>query len=223
MCEPYHSIVQLPVEPPQGSDDFVQISYEDTCSKLGQWCKRIKKWFHLSKFGKGHYQATTMAGISYLGLFDSLVWKLYEGEWWYREFRLDGALAKSGQSASLEAYNAAKEYHIRCCTQNISVFRRFLEKSLMETDRMGVYFDVLRIKNGVFNARGVNELNKILKHKPAERLIRLPNTPEGIRAEKKRVRARKSIVGRILGLTRKRELFSDTFSDDAFWRMIEYH
>ena len=202
MCEPAHSIVQIP-------DDFddTDLPFGDNIPKAerlkrllkGTW-KKIGKWFHISKMGSGHSEATGFGRreLQFLGNPE----RDYEGLWWYRTFKEDptyhyGSLIQRPVTEP-EALRAAKEYHDLVCMQNIKVFRRFFETSLRKTTRAHGYID--RLLTLVLNTEGRRQLG-------ANRFIRRYTN---ILTE--------SQIKTVMGYTRRRGLFIPEWADDDnFW------
>lgn len=194
MCEPYHSIVQYP-------EDFDDSHFSDigVGNKLklllGHWGKKIDSWFHISKMGAGHSLATSF-GVKQLGYLPPSI--DYEGEWWYKNFKLDMPLRFKN---NVEAYEAAKKYHERVCIGDIQKFRRFLETSLRKSVRPKGYLTKLPL---IFNSKGQDLFyNRVLVRKKGGKL-------------------NESIIKTIMGFTRKRNLFIPEWCDDnTFWKVCK--
>lgn len=196
MCEPAHSIVQYPQD---NDDSFHFGDTESVLSKLGNWTKKIGSWFHISKMGKGH-SAATMHGMRELRYLPAPV--NYEGFWWHKgSFELDGyhPIIRPDDAQ----FEAAREYHMRSCMGSMSIFRRFLEASLQNTDRHSIY--VSRFSECVLTTAGRDMLrSKIRRLFPRDRML----------AGKDKER----FIKLVMGFTRKRNLLVPEWSmDDAFW------
>lgn len=192
MCEPAHSIVQYPPD-----NDGTHFGTPETIlSKLGNWTKKIGRWFHISKMGKGH-SAATMHGHRQLLYLPEPV--NYEGFWWNKgSFELDGysRIVVPGDPQ----FEAAKEYHMRACMGSMSIFRRFFEASLQNTNRHSSY--VSRFSECVLTSKGKDLLRSKIR--------RLFPRDQG--------KDRDRFIKLIMGFTRKRNLLVPEWSmDDAFW------
>lgn len=208
MCEPYHSVVQYPDD--FNDDDLPfggQIDKETRLkAALGPafgWTKKIGKWFHFSRFGAGHSKATMEAGRSTLYLPKPT---LYEGEWWHRTFKFDGW----GNRADTVALGAAEAYHNASVMGNMSLFRRFLETSMVKTNHpRGAFAYVEVLLDHVLTSEGVNKLLVRFRRVfgPNVRPVQVMNLRSHEKEKEKAIKI-------VMGFTRKRELFLPHFADD---------
>ena len=196
MCEPAHSIVQYPPD----SDHFGGMATESILSKLGNWAKRIGRWFHISKMGRGH-TAATMHGRQQLLYLPTPV--NFEGFWWDKgRFELDSwgdKFIKSGD----EQFEAAREYHMRSCMGSMQIFRRFFEASLQNTDMPMLY--VSRFQECVMTSEGGDKLQDKIN-----RIFPRVTNFQG--------KTKERFIKLVMGFTRKRGLLVPEWSeDDVFW------
>lgn len=211
MCEPAHSIVQYPHDfsddgLPFGGTMDKESRLKAALGKACGWTKKIGKWFHLSRFGAGHSNATEMSGRSSLYLPNP---ELYEGLWWKREFQYDGW---DRAAVTEEAMQAAEQYHKASATGNIKLFRRFLETSMKRSNGWAHSY-VERMLDFVFTAEGGNKLLEKIRRvfgRDAQ-LSRIFSTPEDSYNRDKG-------IGVLMGFTRRRNLFLPHFADDdSLW------
>jgi hypothetical protein len=133
MCEPAHSVVQY--DPNDSDNHFNGMDMGSILSKMGSCAKRVGRWFHLSKMGAGHSQATMMGRRQLLYLPEGTP---YEGSWWNKgQFEYDGWHNKPDQ----ERIDAAEEYHKRACIGSMQIFRRFFEESMKKSSRPSGYIE----------------------------------------------------------------------------------
>lgn len=214
MCEPNHSIVQFPNEDDWGTPTESRLGAAVDNGVLG-WCKKIGRWLHLSKMGKGHSEALgiTPSWSSTSTLPDAT---FYEVEWWIRKVNLDGSFRTSMLSHTPEywdsrrqiqqdAKDAAVKYAQAVSIGNLTTLRRFLETSIKKSSYASKYFqcfELMLTANGrdLF-AKRFNDLRKSLGH------VRDKNLDKYIKMT--------------LGFTRKRHLLVPEWSDDSrLWTPI---
>lgn len=216
MCEPSHSIIQY--DPP-GNDDDAQGGQSAQSGEyvrngllagLGQWSKRIKRWFHLSMLGKGHSETIGARSKGLMHRYDSTL-RLYEAHWWNRQVTKDGAISNGNYisvNVSHEQLQEATEYAKLVSIGDLGQLRRFLEQSLEKTDRQYVYLD--RFRNNFLNKEGREEFDKkcqqVFNVKP-NRLVDISNGVQRIPLQ--------SVIKYVLGFTRKRKLIVPEWADDT--------
>lgn len=189
MCEPAHSITQFPLDEHYYPEDHHQQALK-FIQKRG---KRIGNYYHISKFGAGHSLA--LGPITSWLYFKMPQQTDYEGEWWQREFIVDGSTFNNDPMALIHA----KSYHEQLCMGNIKTFRRFFEASLNRSNVPIIYAD--RFLEFVLNREGQDRFNQVVG-RLSRRVQKL--------SEKR--------VKKIMGFTRKRDLFVPEWADDAaFW------
>lgn len=208
MCEPAHSVVQYPDEPYDGPFSDGQSQRDALTTALGKgfgWMKKIGSWLHLSKFGAGHSGAkSNMTALSWN---DRTRLYLpsptnYEGLWWERKFELDMC------QASNDAFESAKEYHLRSAMGNMSIFRRFLETSMKNSRSPHLYVQAL--------------LDAVLSPAGRDKMLEKFRQVFGRSATSDTVLGNSRTVERgikiVMGITRKRNLFLPHWSeDDLLW------
>lgn len=145
MCEPYHSIVQYPSQDDLGNPTESRLR---ASNKFLDWGKKILDWFHFSKLGSGHSEAT---GFGYQQLRQLPDPTSYEAHWWNRTVHLDGEF-RGVDFNRKDAIECAEEYARRTSIGNLSILRRFLEGSLRATRRMAMYEE--RLVSGMLNHAG---------------------------------------------------------------------
>lgn len=213
MCEPAHSVVQYSShfddsDLPFGDYMDKESRLQAALGKAYKWAKKVKGYFHLSRFGAGHSKATMEHSGNTFYLPKAT---LYEGFWWDREFKLDGWW---NETPPIEATEAATEYHESSVMKNMSLFRRFLEESMRRTKHGGgawVYVD--RLLNSVLTSTGANKVLEKFRRVFGRNVI--PSRVMGLRESKQNVEKGIKIV---MGFTRKRELFLPHFADDdSLW------
>ena len=213
MCEPYHSVVQYPSDfddsnLPFGGNMDKRARLQSALGKAFSWTKKIGKWFHLSRFGAGHSGATRESGRASLYLPRAT---LYEGQWWHRQFKLDGWYGRGLDPLALEA---AEKYHKSSVMGNMSLFRRFLETSMVKTNHpQGAAVYVETMLDYVFTKEGANKLLEKFRRVFGKNVTfaRVMNQ----RSHEQEVEKGIKIV---MGFSRKRKLFLPHFSDDdSLW------
>lgn len=153
MCEPAHSIVQYP----DGDDDdrSTGTPLEQRIAGWGDWLRRIGRWLHLSKMGKGHTEAIQTTSLSAELFIPNPTY--YEVNWWERTLHLDGAFRggfnQIGRNAlehhalmhsteaertkwhktQEEAKQAAQQYANVVSVGNMTTFRRFFTTSIAKS------------------------------------------------------------------------------------------
>ena len=208
MCEPCHSVVQYPddfddSDLPFGGQMDKETRLKSALGKAFGWTRKIGKWFHFSRFGAGHSRATMEDSRSTLYLPTPT---LYEGEWWHREFKLDGWGARADEVAR----GAAEAYHNASVMGNMSLFRRFLETSMVKTNHpRGAYAYVEAMLESVWTSEGVNKLLEKFR-----RVFGPHASPVNVMSRRSNEREVGKAIKIVMGFTRKRELFLPHFADD---------
>lgn len=208
MCEPTHSIVQW--NDPNDPDDDVgglsaqagQYPKRMLTGKLVKWARKIGKWMHMSRLGRGHSEAIgERSGVA--GYHFDEVFKLYEAEWWHRQVKPDLHFP------SAELLDCATQYAHTSSIGSLTQLRNFLEVSLRNTERRSGYLQ--RLRNDMLTEKGRHEFDtKCSKY---------------FRIKKDRLMIHKlssanidKLVNFTLGFTRKRELLVPEWADDdALW------
>ena len=186
MCEPHHSIIQL-------SDDDTKGMF---LGNVGKWCKKIGKFFHLSKMGKGHHGTLRMAERANRGQKIEFADKYdYEVCWWDRTISPDYCLPPEN------AKKLAKSYADLTSIGSLHLLRQFLEASLRSTRTPNDYLLVFR--RYLLNNKGKKEFDRACRQK-----LKVQNI-----YQLKKINS--SIVKMVLGFTRKRDLLVPEWSDDS--------
>lgn len=211
MCEPAHSIVQYPddfdSDLPTGKGDGKESTLKAVLGKGFDWTKKIGKWFHLSKFGAGHHENT--GSLNYRSRIYMPSPILWEGLWWERKFHFDGLIEPDPGQIQRDA---AKTYHNRSVMGNMSLFRRFLEKSMIES-KQGAYSYVEALLEHVFTAEGVNKLLEKFR-----RVFGRSATPARLMSQRSTKQEVEKGIKVVMGFTRRRGLFLPHFADDdSLW------
>ncbi|MEA1999806.1 MAG: hypothetical protein U9N61_10875 [Euryarchaeota archaeon] len=212
MCEPCHSIVQYPTDfddtdLPGGDSTDKESRLKAALGKGFGWAKRLDKWFHLSKFGAGHHKNT--GSLTYRSNLYLPAPTLWEGDWWDREFRLDGYGFREGELLKEKA-KAAELYHDRSVMGNMSLFRRFLETSMVKSNHLvGPYIYVEKLLEYVLTPVGGNKVLEKFR-----RVFGRSATPARVLSRRADKREVEKGIKVIMGFTRKRELFLPHFADD---------
>src|SRR5436190_15067817 len=137
MCEPNHSIVQYPDQDDGGNPTERTL---DLLPKKEGWVswmkKKIKNWFHFSKLGFGHSEAT--ARLSLIGAYHFPVDTKYEAQWWIRKVQRDGAYYGQAYDSEI-ALDCATEYAKLSSIGNLTLLRQFLEVSMRKSTRPESY------------------------------------------------------------------------------------
>ena len=249
MCEPSHSILQY--NPPEKHDDDFDggvtsmsaqaggYSRDGLLAGLGQWAKKIKGWMHLSMLGKGHSEALGARSNGLMYRYDD-VFRLYEAHWWNRKVIRDGAIKNGGYAIDVtiteEQLRAATDYAMTSSIGDLSQLRRFLEQSLVKTDRAQGYLN--RFRNDFLNYEGRTQFDQackdVLKVTPSRLLTtnvssligRVHLNPDAVKMsngtvidpKKSRPLSLESITKFIVGFTRKRKLLVPEWADDdSLW------
>lgn len=174
-------------------------------TKLGNWTRKIGRWFHISKMGAGHSAATGHGRQQLLYLPDPVN---YEGFWWDKgRFELDGYYFKNAPDN--EQKEAAKEYHKRSCIGSMQIFRRFLEESMKQSSRPLLYvhqfMDHLLVRGARDQVRA--KINRVMPG-PSRRFLLTLDNPA----------VKEKVIKVVMGYTRKRGLLVPEWSmDDEFW------
>lgn len=209
MCEPTHSIVQYPMDYDDSNLPFGHHIDQESRLKAaikGAWGKTLGRWFHFSKVGSGHSGAVRLTGQQTLMLPRETK---YEGIWWERNFILDGVKTMRGS----DAFACAKEYHDRSCMGSLSLFRRFLEQSMLSSTRSFIYVDLLLAQ--VLNRKGRDLVLGKLKKVLGARCTNPVKVGFGRRVSERR---KKQSIDCVMGFTRKRNLYLPHFADDdSLW------
>lgn len=186
MCEPYHSINQFEDQGPNGCSGLIIKPLADIATK-------IRNWFHLSKAGAGHSEALTKA---LGGRFYDLRENKWEVAWWNREVKLDGDYR--GIFDPADAKIACEKYADMTAIGDIRTFRRWFEAVLQKTHRPSTY---LYVMERMFTAAGRDALAKAIRSvSPVKRYA-------------PRVGMEPTLIKRVMGLTRKRELLIPEWAD----------
>jgi hypothetical protein len=207
MCEPYHSVVQLPEKPPDDSDIDVGGTLSGgsgggIAAKLGSMLKKIGSWFHLSRMGSGHSESFESSGLASQKLPPTLQ---YEINWVERSMTRDPLNDRSRvylhQMLLNDAHEAAQIYADRVSVGSLPALRRFLEASVKASDRSWLYFDefsrLLLPKHRDTYIKKIQELGGKLSRYGATDPATHP-----------------SITKLMLGYTRKRHLLIPEWADD---------
>jgi hypothetical protein len=215
MCEPTHSIVQYPL-----NFDDSNLPFGDNISKadrlkaaLGKavsWGKKLGDWLHFSRLGSGHDGALGMVHGRRLHHLPTDT--RYEGIWWQREFQVDSPVWNHNTSYDHEAFEAAKLYHQRSVMGNMSLFRRFLEQSMLQSDRASSYADLFLLY--VLTSKGNTAVRRKLDKVFGKSLGDYGNclgSHQPLPIKEKAIKV-------LMGFTRKRDLFVPAWADDdLFW------
>jgi len=200
MCEPHHSIVQFP---PQDDDN----PYSDlpggrlgmVLGKVARVGKKVRGWFHLSRMGAGHSEATQQIfGRVDLPGFNSL-----EVAWWKRQTRFDFPSI----NRSDEAWSAAREYAERTSIGHIQTLRRFLEESITHSDRPWSYWEQMR---QMLMPAGISQLEEKTRRVIGDKICR-PSSFARISLSPK---LQRQLANCIVGLTRQRNLLTPVWADE---------
>lgn len=219
MCEPTHSITQMPDQDPDSGMPTEQILGLE--KKPDSFLKKILRWFHFSKLGRGHHEGIAASPLADKKL-EQIGYAQYEALWWERKVQRDGppvwrltgwdwrnqeeAYAKR-ELASQEAFDCAKEYANRVSIGSLSALRRFLEGSLKCTDRACSYIEAFR---NMLNPQGKLQLENKLK------LVGMVSSGYYHELPSKLL---EPVTNTILGLTRKRKLLIPEWADDSnLWK-----
>jgi hypothetical protein len=251
MCEPSHSILQY--NPPEKQDDDFdggvtsmsaqagQYSRDGLLAGLGQWAKKIRGWMHLSMLGKGHSETIGARSNGLMYRYDD-VFRLYEAHWWNRRVIRDGAIRRGSYVDAVitdEQLKAATDYAMTSSIGDLSQLRRFLEQSLLKTDRASGY--LAHFRNDFLNVDGRSAFDQackdVLNVTPSRlmstnisndrsRALLTMTAPEiereikgGVVGSKKsRPLSLESITKFVIGFTRKRKLLVPEWADDdSLW------
>lgn len=202
MCEPFHSIVQYPDQDNDGNPTSGKIDVIP--GMMAKWTKKIASWFHLSKMGFGHSETVALTPLGRSRLPEPT---RYEAAWWNRQTKIDGPFQGLHQFEASEALESAKIYSKAVSTGNLHTLRKFLEASLMNSDRPLLY--VHQALEGLFTTKGQNELHRKFKmcKIPLEHIYKTMD-----------IHMRTTICGLMLGMTRNRKfLVSEWADDDKLW------
>jgi hypothetical protein len=205
VCEPSHSVVQFR----DNDDDDQNLSAQGgsykramLTTKLRDFAKRVKSWFHVSRLGYGHSEAVGNV-LSTVSLWDmDSILTRYEGHWWNRTVVFDGWFR--GPSFDKEfALEAATEYCHNVCTGNLSLLRQFLKTSLQKTKRHDGYADAFRL---MLNEKGKRQFEWDVKKKLKKSVREVFSSPDPA--------LRAASTNLVLGYTRKRHLLIPEWADD---------
>lgn len=219
MCEPCHSIVQYATDGGFGDDDRPifgdhidpEIRIKTALGTMADWGKKVLRWFHFSKLGSGHTSMSPLMGARSLMLPRETK---YEGEWWYRRVKFDGFFSGHHMDRD-EALQAATIYSDEVVLGSMSKFRRFLDTSIMKSQRGGSYY-VDRLLEYVFNVQGRNVVCKKLQESFSFR--RVTSAVTGLFNAPVDSPMKRQAVDCLLGFTRKRDLFVPGWADvDSLW------
>jgi hypothetical protein len=175
MCEPTHSIIQIPLKVFTLKDgileqDSVLLSAQfclgETKRQLLAWSHQTRDYLHLSRLGQGHSESIQLT-TNNVHLFPDHV--KYEGLWWERKTRLDQAphggwiqefledatkapvmtkllATELGKELQESSLTAASKYAERQSYGSILVLQSFLVESLRRTERPYLYVNEIKYK-----------------------------------------------------------------------------
>ena len=231
MCEPMHSIVQFPTEPPEppsrgGMATDVNLTVQQQPVKARPWnwpsgpqlCQKIEealKWGE-GKIGDmlkkiGDFFHLSKLGTGHSGsihyIHKETMWlpddTRYEAAWWNRTVKLDGEFHGKEEKRGL-ALASASEYAKLSSIGSLSTLRKFLEMSMKKTEYIGMY--IMKFIDGLIVGRHRNEVvNKVKMICDFRSWCRI-NVP----AEKL-----DSLIRALLGFTRKRNYLAPEWADDS--------
>jgi len=140
MCEPTHSVVQYPATQAAMGDtnhDVMRLLNAVSGRNRMSSGQKIGDYMHYHKAGFGHSET-----ISKLTEAERLLptETRYEGEWWNRDFKVDGPYNVPEFDKQM-AYDMAAEYSRRHCTANTKILAKFLADSLRRSDQPEQYLE----------------------------------------------------------------------------------
>lgn len=204
MCEPSHSINQYPTDDPESgapNESRLRIGLQ----KVGDWLKRVGRFFHISCLGSGHSESIEWASTRQLWLPNET---RYEARWWDRTVHFDGStylLKKLGIAD--EALESATIYSKQVSIGNLSQLRNFLEVSMKKSERPRCYID--RMLGDLFSKKGRNAAYKTWQEVTGNKCFDF----------RKEALPLDSLIKFFLGFTRNRENLNDAWADDdALWK-----
>lgn len=201
ICEPSHSIVQFPENDPDSGNNVRDRIDASSASKLGEWIKWIKGWFHCSALGAGHSELLRMMPAAHRLLPTPTY---YEGHWWDRVVKIDGHRPFGGHQLDIKvADEVATEYGNRVVNGNLSMLRRFLEMSMRKSERPGMY--VKTVCERLIVPKHRDDVWKNLKRFSNDLGIFRDKTTQNL----------EKVIKVILGATRKREWLCSAWADDS--------
>lgn len=234
MCEPMHSIVQLPPEDMGGPPTSPQSPISSVIHSAFDFCKKVGNWFHYSKLGSGHHESMRSRGLDrYVS--DAI---LYEANWWERTVKLDCYgnpfiklmihdvlpgmsdydLTKDQRrhvdETKRDSLESAKMYADSVSIGSLSSLRNFLKQSILKSDRPEYYLDRFR---SMLTPAGSNKLTaKLVSINPDF------SSPYNMRDTlawhignaQQKDKMINSVIKAMLGMTRRRELLTPPWADD---------
>ena len=219
MCEPTHSINQFPDNDDSGPiQPRIDAAAERTKSShkgLWEWAKKIMGRLHYSRFGSGHSEGMALGKTAFSMLPEPT---RYEANWWSREVHLDGLFRDSrfhDNKKAMEfekklALEAATEYANRSSIGNLSLLRRFLENSILQSEKPLVYLtsmvDLMILPK--YKDKSVRRIKGILGIKEVSRFA--ARRYLDISGEEKNKIAKLAV-----GFTRQRGILVPCWADDA--------
>lgn len=209
MCEPTHSIVQYPPSNEGGTPTDVLLQ-KTLKERVYDWFVKIGGYFHLSKMGSGHSEATRESGT-----FSCLIPEetRYEAMWWDRTVKIDGLFAGKEFDRDL-ALEAATTYAQAVSIGSLTAFRRFLETSMTRTERPYLYVNAF-LEHMLTKEGRTHATDKIKSALSLRKLNTGILWKLGTNSKEELDRAIKVV----LGLTRQRRLLVPAWADDdALWR-----
>jgi hypothetical protein len=216
MCEPAHSIVQYNCQDDHNDDDFQkpfssQMDQESRIkAALGKVLglgRRISHWLHFSKLGNGHSGVVDnklSPQLTEFGHADLILPRdtKYENNWWDRKVVFDGRF--NGPLSDREPALTAATIYAECsCLGNMSLFRRFLEQSIKNSERFAHRY-VERFIEGMLTVDGRIEFTNQLKQVGRGKLFDLfknPNTKD-------------AALAKLMKMTRQRKLLLPHWADN---------
>jgi hypothetical protein len=200
LCEPTHSIVQFPDQDDNQNPTgplVEAIPLETKDGGMWQWLrKKIGSWFHFSRLGFGHSESVGQLSLSARMRLPAD--SKYEALWWNRCVRLDGLFNGPHYDAK-PALECAETYAKAVSIGGLTQLRRFLETSMRKSERPWNYADAFV---QMLKKEGCDAFNKMVKKF-------FDNVRKACASNLD------SLIKLMLGLTRKRKLLVDVWSDDT--------
>lgn len=193
MCEPYHSVNQFEEPDDNGDNSCGGVSESRLrlgLGKLGEFIKKIGRYFHLSKLGSGHSESLEWARVNNIWVPDPIK---YEVKWWDRTTVFDGRYKLFDEK---EALATADRYARTVSIGSLSQLRNFLEISLEKTNTVKSYLS--RFTENLLNATGRDLFRKQVKEFGLDASSKLNN-----------------LIKLVVGFTRKRKFLNCAWADDT--------
>ncbi len=230
MCEPSHSIIQYPTIDPESQDpirDAVRMAVSNAHqieineAPNEEVAAAIKSslmlpqgvisghFINYSRLGSGHSEAIgKLPARVRLRLPEDVK---YEAHWWNRSVKLDSRLPNWVKLIGVdESKDSATVYANKTSIGDLKIFRRFLENSLLHSERPGNYagpfFQMLSLK-------GFANFEKSLKRIFNGKFSVSDTLHSVFKSKDKKTKAK--VIGMMLNMTRKRENLVDEWSDDT--------